>query len=113
MPAAGTQVASMPVWLPIHVSRTPSPRRARSAVAMARPAAVCPPVPPPARTIVRTRDAEGDPAGRPGALGPGTRLGPAGHRGFEPPLPRVALEGQLDQAVDQLRIGQARRLPEA
>ena len=38
MPAAGTHVASMPAWLPIQASRTPSPSRARSALARARPA---------------------------------------------------------------------------
>ena len=92
-------VASMPDWLPTQASRTPPPSRARSAVARARPAAVCPPVPPPAKTT---------PAVPPGALvprarppPPGSVPGGAGTR--EPPLPRVALEGQLDQAVDQLR----------
>src|SRR5262245_17422610 len=112
MPAAGTQVASMPAWLPIQTSRTPSPSRVWSALARAKPAAVCPPVPPPARTTVRGRDEE-TLSRRLGALGSRTRPGPVGRAGLQPPFPRVALEGQLDQPVDQLRIRQSRRLPEA
>src|SRR5262245_28486461 len=103
----------MPAWLPIHARRTPSPSRPRSALARASPAAVWPPVPPPAKTTVSGASGERGPWGRPAALGSGTRLGSAGRWGFEPALPGVALEGQLDQPVDQLRVRQARGLPEA
>src|SRR5262249_47738375 len=112
MPAAGIHVASMPVSLPIQARRTPSPSRARSARASARPAAVWPPVPPPARTTVSGTGGEGGPSRRPGARGSGTRRG-ATALGSEPPLSGVALESQLDQAVDQLRVRQAGGLPEA
>src|SRR5262249_45872401 len=113
MPAAGTHVASMPVSLPIQARRTLSPSRARSARASATPAAVRPPVPPPARTTVSGTGAGRGPSRRPRALGSGTRPGAAGGWGREPPLPGVTLEGQLDQAVDQLRVRQAGGFPEA
>src|SRR5262245_9873777 len=56
---------------------------------------------------------ERGPSRRPSALGSGTRRGATGHWGSEPPLSGVALESQLDQAVDQLRVRQAGGLPEA
>src|SRR6266581_1522693 len=58
--------------------------RARSAAATASPGEVWPPVPPPAMTIMSTA------------------------------VPRiaVALEGQRDQALDQLAVGEPRGLPE-
>src|SRR5262249_28487114 len=114
-------VASSPRWLPIQASRTPSPSRARRAVASARPAEVWPPVPPPVRT---TRSAAGP--GRPPAgatdAAPRSRAS-AGRSGLAPTpalgsrlarrrLAGVTLESQPDQAVDEPGVGEPGRLPE-
>src|SRR5262245_33824992 len=112
MPAVGTHVASTPAWLPIQARWTRSPSRAWSALAMASPAAVCPPVPPPA--MMTDRGAAGADARSPpaAALGAGTRLGLARPGRGQPALLRLPLESERDQPVDERSIGEPAGLPE-
>src|SRR5512134_1089408 len=72
--------ASTPPRLPIQAWLMP---RSRSSVATASPGLVCPPVPPPAMTIVTLR------------------------------LLEVPLQGEVDETLHELRIGQPGGLPHA
>src|SRR5262244_3488823 len=84
MPACGTRWASMPACDPIHAQLI---ERSRRRAATARPGLVCPPVPPPAMTTsaVTTLPSRA--------------------------LALVPLEGELDQAIDEIGVGQARGRP--
>src|SRR5215467_6498349 len=84
MPVCGTRCASMPEREPIHAQLI---ARSRRRAATARPGLACPPVPPPAMTT--------------------SAVTPLPSRA----LALVPLEGELDQAIDQIGIGQARGRP--
>src|SRR5438093_10557711 len=111
MPASGARRASRPERLPIHAHATP---RARSAAATASPGEVWPTVPPPAMTIILF--AVGAPSQGSGARRSGSEPASPGHSrgGRSTAVPRVAvaLEGQRDQALDQLAVREPRGLPE-
>src|SRR5712691_1384643 len=94
-PASGTRRASMPERLPIQCTSTWAER---SAAATASPALVCPPVPPPAMTIL-TWERERNPRHRRGrGQGEGDSL--------------ALLEGQVDEPGDELGVWNARGFPE-
>src|SRR5262245_45178038 len=117
MPVGGTRCASMPEREPIHAQEI---ERSRRRAATARPGLVWPPVPPPAMTISTTIRGAPRPAGpqprdglrraqlseaRLGRRGPQPR---DGLQRAQPQSPRalalVALEGELDQAIDQIGV---------
>src|SRR5437016_4011585 len=100
MPVCGTRWASIPEREPIHAQLI---ERSRSRAATARPGLVCPPVPPPAMTTSAVTM-----TGAPWSAGPPRD----GLRRAQPPSPGgslalMSLEGELDQAVDQIGVAEA------
>src|SRR5712691_4344845 len=112
MPLWGTRWASMPEREPIQAQVL---ERSRSRAATARPGLVWPPVPPPAMaTRIRL---EADTRIRPSVLCGGPEMAPALPRAADDPQrapagASPAFEGEVDEAGDQLRVGDAGGFPQ-